>query len=82
VGINDSGGARIQKAWTRFPGSGNFFPEFQRLGSYSPDIGHHGDDCGRRVYSPAMTDWVFMTKNSSYMFITGPDVIRSVTGEK
>ena len=41
-----------------------------------------GHTAGGAVYSPAMTDWVFMVKNSSYMFITGPEVIKSVTGEE
>src|SRR3989339_1092303 len=83
VGINDSGGARIQEGVDALSGYGNIFFRNSSASGVIPQISAiMGPTAGGAVYSPAMTDWVFMTKKSSYMFITGPDVIRSVTGEE
>lgn len=82
VGFNDSGGARIQEAVDSLAGYGQIFYRNSCASGTIPQISAiMGPTAGGAVYSPAMTDWIFMTKNSSYMFITGPDVIRSVTGE-
>ncbi|MBP1709063.1 MAG: carboxyl transferase [Deltaproteobacteria bacterium] len=83
VGFNDSGGARIQEGVDSLAGYGNIFFRNSCASGVIPQISAiMGPTAGGAVYSPAMTDWVFMTKKSSYMFITGPDVINVVTGEK
>ena len=83
VGINDSGGARIQEGVDALSGYGQIFFRNSAASGVIPQISAiMGPTAGGAVYSPAMTDFVFMVKNSSYMFITGPDVIRSVTGEE
>jgi len=83
VGFNDSGGARIQEGVDSLAGYGNIFFRNSCASGVIPQISAiMGPTAGGAVYSPAMTDWVFMTKKSSYMFITGPDVINAVTGEK
>jgi len=83
VGFNDSGGARIQEGVDSLSGYGNIFFRNSCASGVIPQISAiMGPTAGGAVYSPAMTDWVFMTKKSSYMFITGPDVIRQVTGEE
>jgi acetyl-CoA carboxylase carboxyltransferase component len=83
VGINDSGGARIQEGVDALSGYGQIFFRNSCASGVIPQISAiMGPTAGGAVYSPAMTDWVFMTKKSSYMFITGPEVIREVTGEK
>jgi acetyl-CoA carboxylase carboxyltransferase component len=83
VGINDSGGARIQEGVDALSGYGNIFFRNSSASGVIPQISAiMGPTAGGAVYSPAMTDWVFMTKKTSYMFITGPEVIREVTGEK
>ena len=83
VGFNDSGGARIQEGVDALSGYGNIFFRNSCASGVIPQISAiMGPTAGGAVYSPAMTDWVFMTKKSSYMFITGPDVIKSVTGEE
>lgn len=82
IGINDSGGARIQEGVDALGGYGDIFYRNSRASGVIPQISAiMGPTAGGAVYSPAMTDWIFMVKNTSYMFITGPDVIRSVTGE-
>jgi len=83
VGINDSGGARIQEGVDALSGYGQIFFRNSAASGVIPQISAiMGPTAGGAVYSPAMTDFVFMVKNSSYMFITGPDVIKSVTGEE
>jgi acetyl-CoA carboxylase carboxyltransferase component len=83
VGMNDSGGARIQEGVDSLSGYGQIFYRNSMASGVIPQISAiMGPTAGGAVYSPAMTDWVFMVKNTSYMFITGPDVIKSVTGEK
>jgi methylmalonyl-CoA decarboxylase subunit alpha len=82
IGINDSGGARIQEGVDSLCGFGEIFFRNSASSGVIPQISAIMGPCaGGAVYSPAMADWVFMVKNTSYMFITGPDVIRSVTGE-
>ncbi len=83
VGINDSGGARIQEGVDALSGYGSIFYRNSCASGVIPQISAiMGPTAGGAVYSPAMTDWIFMTKKTSYMFITGPEVIREVTGEK
>ena len=83
VGMNDSGGARIQEGVDSLSGYGRIFYRNSLSSGVIPQISAiMGPTAGGAVYSPAMTDWVFMVKNTSYMFITGPDVIKSVTGEQ
>lgn len=83
VGMNDSGGARIQEGVDALSGYGQIFYRNSAASGVIPQISAiMGPTAGGAVYSPAMTDWVFMVKNTSYMFITGPDVIKSVTGEE
>jgi acetyl-CoA carboxylase carboxyltransferase component len=83
VGINDSGGARIQEGVDALSGYGQIFFRNSAASGVIPQISAiMGPTAGGAVYSPAMTDWVFMVKNSSYMFITGPEVIKAVTGEE
>lgn len=83
VGIQDSGGARIQEGVDALRGYGDIFFRNSRASGVVPQITAIMGPCaGGAVYSPAMTDFVFMVKNTSFMFITGPDVIRAVTGEE
>ena len=83
VGFNDSGGARIQEGVDALGGYGEIFFRNSCASGVIPQISAiMGPTAGGAVYSPAMTDWVFMTKKNSYMFITGPDVIRTVVGEE
>lgn len=83
VGLNDSGGARIQEGIDALSGFGEIFFRNSNASGVIPQISAiMGSTAGGAVYSPAMTDFVFMVKKTSYMFITGPDVIRSVTGEE
>jgi acetyl-CoA carboxylase carboxyltransferase component len=83
VGINDSGGARIQEGVDALSGFGQIFFRNSQASGVIPQISAiMGTTAGGAVYSPAMTDWIFMVKNTSYMFITGPEVIKSVTGEE
>jgi len=83
VGFNDSGGARIQEGVDSLTGYGQIFYRNAIASGVIPQISAILGPCaGGAVYSPAMTDFIFMVKNSSYMFITGPDVIKSVTGEE
>jgi acetyl-CoA carboxylase carboxyltransferase component len=83
VGFNDSGGARIQEGVDSLSAYGQIFYRNAIASGVIPQISAiMGPTAGGAVYSPAMTDFVFMVKNTSYMFITGPDVIKSVTGEE
>ena len=83
VGFDDSGGARIQEGVDALAGYGNIFYRNSCCSGVIPQISAiMGPTAGGAVYSPAMTDFVFMTKKSSYMFITGPEVIKAVTGEE
>jgi len=82
VAMNDSGGARIEEGIDALAGYGNIFFRNSRASGVIPQIACiMGPTAGGAVYSPAMTDWIFMVKNTSYMFITGPEVIKAVTGE-
>ncbi len=82
VGINDSGGARIQEGVVALGGYGDIFHRNVRASGVIPQISAIMGPCaGGAVYSPAITDFIFMVKDTSHMFITGPDVIRAVTGE-
>lgn len=81
--INDSGGARIQEGVDALAGYGRIFYNNTRASGVIPQISVIMGPCaGGAVYSPALTDFIFMVKNSSQMFITGPQVIKSVTGEE
>jgi methylmalonyl-CoA decarboxylase subunit alpha len=83
VGINDSGGARIQEGVDSLSGYGEIFFRNARSSGVIPQISAiMGTTAGGAVYSPAMTDWIFMVKKTGFMFITGPQVIKSVTGEE
>jgi len=83
VGMNDSGGARIQEGVDALAGYGEIFYRNSNCSGVIPQISAiMGPTAGGAVYSPAMTDWIFMVKETSYMFITGPQVIKSVTGEE
>ncbi len=82
IGINDSGGARIQEGSASLAGYGYIFDRNVRASGVIPQISVIMGPCaGGAVYSPAITDFVYMVKGTSYMFITGPDVIKAVTGE-
>lgn len=83
VGLNDSGGARIQEGVDALSGYGQIFFRNSAASGVIPQISAiMGPTAGGAVYSPAMTDWVFMTRGTSYMHITGPAVIKQVTGEE
>ncbi len=83
IGMNDSGGARIQEGVDSLSGFGEIFYRNSLSSGVIPQISAiMGPTAGGAVYSPAMTDWIFMVKKTSYMFITGPDVIRAVIGEE
>jgi propionyl-CoA carboxylase beta chain len=82
IGINDSGGARIQEGVVSLAGYAEIFWRNVQSSGVVPQISLVMGPCaGGAVYSPAITDFVFMVEGSSYMFITGPDVVRTVTGE-
>ncbi len=81
IGINDSGGARIQEGVVSLGAYGDVFVRNVRCSGVIPQISLVMGPCaGGAVYSPAITDFVFMVKETSHMFITGPDVIKTVTG--
>ncbi|BCR03836.1 methylmalonyl-CoA carboxyltransferase [Desulfuromonas versatilis] len=83
VGLNDSGGARIQEGVDSLSGYGQVFRRNALLSGVIPQISAiMGSAAGGAVYSPAMTDFIFMVKNTSHMFITGPAVIKAVLGEE
>ena len=82
VGFNDSGGARIQEGVDSLSGYGDIFYRNSCASGVIPQISAiMGPTAGGAVYSPAMTDWIFMTKKTSNMFITGPAVIKATIGE-
>ncbi|HZT18566.1 MAG TPA: carboxyl transferase domain-containing protein, partial [Dongiaceae bacterium] len=82
VGINDSGGARIQEGVASLAGYAEVFQRNVLASGVVPQISLIMGPCaGGAVYSPAMTDFIFMVKDSSYMFVTGPDVVKTVTHE-
>ncbi len=83
IGINDSGGARIQEGVVSLGSYGDVFLRNVRCSGVIPQISLIMGPCaGGAVYSPAITDFIFMVKETSHMFITGPDVIKTVTGEE
>lgn len=83
IGINDSGGARIQEGVVSLGGYADIFLRNTLASGVVPQISAIMGPCaGGAVYSPALTDFIFMVKNSSHMFITGPDVVKAVTGEE
>lgn len=82
IGINDSGGARIQEGVVSLGGYADIFLRNTLASGVVPQISAIMGPCaGGAVYSPALTDFIFMVKNTSHMFITGPDVVKTVTGE-
>jgi propionyl-CoA carboxylase beta chain len=83
IGINDSGGARIQEGVVSLGGYAEIFWRNVQASGVVPQISLvMGPTAGGAVYSPAMTDFVLMVKETSYMFITGPEVVKTVTGEE
>src|SRR6059036_621729 len=83
VGINDSGGARIQEGVVSLAGYAEIFWRNVQASGVVPQISLVMGPCaGGAVYSPAMTDFIFMVKDSSYMFVTGPEVVKTVTHEE
>ena len=83
IGINDSGGARIQEGVVSLGGYAEIFWRNVQASGVIPQISLVMGPCaGGAVYSPAMTDFVLMTEETSYMFITGPEVVKTVTGEE
>lgn len=83
IGINDSGGARIQEGVASLGGYAEVFYRNVQASGVIPQISLVMGPCaGGAVYSPAMTDFIFMVKESSYMFVTGPEVVKTVTHEK
>jgi propionyl-CoA carboxylase beta chain len=83
IGINDSGGARIQEGVVSLGGYAEIFWRNVQASGVIPQISLiMGPTAGGAVYSPAITDFVFMVQESSYMFITGPEVVKTVTGEE
>lgn len=82
IGLNDSGGARIQEAINALKGYGEIFQRNIEASGVVPQISAICGPCaGGAVYSPALTDFVFMIQDISYMFLTGPKVVKTVTGE-
>ncbi|MGJ8625755.1 MAG: acyl-CoA carboxylase subunit beta [Sulfitobacter sp.] len=82
IGINDSGGARIQEGVASLAGYAEVFQRNIEASGVIPQISVIMGPCaGGAVYSPAITDFIFMVKDSSYMFVTGPDVVKTVTNE-
>jgi acetyl-CoA carboxylase carboxyltransferase component len=83
IGLNDSGGARIQEGVLSLGGYGDIFLRNVRYSGVIPQISAIMGPCaGGAVYSPAITDFIFMVKKTSYMFITGPDVVKAATFEE
>ncbi|PVX50829.1 propionyl-CoA carboxylase carboxyltransferase subunit [Balneicella halophila] len=82
IGLNDSGGARIQEGVTSLAGYAEIFERNILASGVIPQISAIFGPCaGGAVYSPALTDFIMMTENTSYMFVTGPKVVKTVTGE-
>ena len=83
IGLNDSGGARIQEGVDSLAGYAEVFQRNVLASGVVPQISMIMGPCaGGAVYSPAMTDFIFMVQDSSYMFVTGPDVVKTVTHEE
>lgn len=83
IGLNDSGGARIQEGVASLGGYADVFQQNVMASGVIPQISMIMGPCaGGAVYSPAITDFIFMVKNSSYMFVTGPEVVKTVTHEE
>ncbi|MCK6567405.1 MAG: methylmalonyl-CoA carboxyltransferase [Chloroflexi bacterium] len=83
IGLNDSGGARIQEGVVSLAGYADIFLRNTLASGVIPQISAIMGPCaGGAVYSPALTDFIFMTRNTSYMFVTGPDVVKTVTHEE
>src|SRR5690348_16951687 len=83
IGLNDSGGARIQEGVKSLAGYADIFLRNTLASGVIPQISAVMGPCaGGAVYSPAITDFIFMTRETSYMFVTGPDVIKTVTHEE
>lgn len=83
IGLNDSGGARIQEGVVSLGGYADIFLRNTMASGVVPQISVVLGPCaGGAVYSPALTDFIFMTKGTSYMFVTGPDVVKTVTHEE
>lgn len=83
IGLNDSGGARIQEGAASLAGYGDIFLRNVQASGVVPQISAIMGPCaGGAVYSPAITDFVCMVENTSYMFVTGPDVVKTVTSEE
>ncbi len=83
IGLNDSGGARIQEGVASLAGYAEVFQRNVTASGVVPQISLIMGPCaGGAVYSPAMTDFIFMVKDTSYMFVTGPDVVKTVTHEE
>ena len=82
IGLNDSGGARIQEGVVSLGGYADIFLRNTLASGVVPQISAVMGPCaGGAVYSPALTDFIFMVRNSSYMFVTGPEVVKAVTHE-
>src|SRR5438874_6867399 len=82
IGLNDSGGARIQEGVVSLAGYADIFLRNTLASGVIPQISAIMGPCaGGAVYSPALTDFVFMVDQTSHMFVTGPDVIKTVTHE-
>jgi propionyl-CoA carboxylase beta chain len=83
IGLNDSGGARIQEGVVSLAGYADIFLRNTLASGVIPQISAIMGPCaGGAVYSPALTDFIFMTRHTSYMFVTGPDVVKAVTHEE
>jgi propionyl-CoA carboxylase beta chain len=83
IGLNDSGGARIQEGVVSLGGYADIFLRNTMASGVIPQISAIMGPCaGGAVYSPALTDFIFMVRNSSYMFVTGPEVVKAVTHEE
>ena len=83
IGLNDSGGARIQEGVESLAGYAEIFQRNVDSSGVIPQISLIMGPCaGGAVYSPALTDFVFMVQDSSYMFVTGPEVVKTVTNEE
>jgi propionyl-CoA carboxylase beta chain len=82
IGLNDSGGARIQEGVSSLAGYADVFKRNAEASGVVPQISVIMGPCaGGAVYSPALTDFIFMVRDTSYMFVTGPDVVKTVTNE-
>src|ERR1700741_2950922 len=82
IGLNDSGGARIQEGVASLAGYADVFQRNVEASGVVPQVSLIMGPCaGGAVYSPAMTDFLFMVKDTSYMFVTGPEVVKTVTHE-